>query len=399
MRRADRLKRVSPYPFVSWNRRCREATARGIDVIRLDIGDPDLAPPSPALDCLRRSLSEPGCHRYPGYRGTPALRVAIAAYYARRFGVTLDPESQIVPLLGSKEGIVHLPLALVNPGEAVLVPDPGYAPYRVGTILAGGEPVSFRLRAEQGYLPDFDAIPTEIADRAVLMWLNYPNNPTGAVAGIDTFAAAVDFARCHDILLCHDAPYANVAFDAYRPPSVLQIPGAADVAVEFHSLSKTLNMPGWRLGMAVGNPDALALLSLVKSNVDSGIFSPLQAAAAHGLSVDDEWISSRNAIYRERLSLLVQGLTAAGFRASVPRATLYVWAQVPSGWTSEAVAQHLLDETGVVVAPGSFFGLSGEGYVRVSATVPTERIREAMARLHRVSNDDTFGRPHAEHRP
>jgi len=381
MKRAMRLEQIPPYPFAEWNQRCREADRRGIDVIRLDIGDPDLGPPSLALDALRQSLGEAGSHRYPGYRGTAALRMAIAAYYARRFGVTLDPDSQVVPLLGSKEGIVHLPLSCVDPGDVVLVPDPGYAPYRVGAILAGGVPVAFPLRAERGYFPDFDAIPARIADRAVLMWLNYPNNPTGAVAGLDDLATAVAFARRHRILLCHDVPYADIAFDGYRPPSALQVPGAVDVTVEFHSLSKTLNMPGWRLGMAVGSADALALLSLVKSNVDSGIFAALQSAATNALSTGQEWTATRNGVYCERLSLLVEGLNGAGFAASAPRATFYVWARTPAGWTSEALARHLLDEAGVAVAPGSFFGPAGEGYVRISATAPTERIEEAVRRL------------------
>ncbi len=381
MRPARRLQRVPPYPFVRWNERCRDAGARGIDVIRLDSGNPDLLPPDGALGHLHRSIDAPDSHRYPPHRGAPTLRTAIAAYYARRFGVKLDPETQILPLIGSKEGIVHLTLACVDPGATVLVPDPGYAPYTVGTLLAGGDPVPFPLSAEREYLPDFDAIPAETAERAVLLWFNYPNNPTGAVADLDVFSAAVAFARRHGVLLCHDAPYTDVAFDGCRPPSLLQVPGAVEVAIEFHSLSKTFNMPGWRVGMAVGNPDALALLSLVKSNVDSGIFAPLQAAAACALSTDEGWIASRNAVYQERLSLLHGGLARLGLEASMPRATLYLWARVPPGRASEEFASRLLDETGVAVAPGSFFGPGGEGYVRVSATAPTERIRRAVDRL------------------
>ncbi len=385
MKPARRLERVPAYPFVRWNERCRDAEARGIDVIRLDMGNPDLAPPKPVLDCLHQSVDAADVHRYPGYRGSTELREAIAAYYARRFNVELDPNTQVVPLIGSKEGIVHLSLACVDPSATVLIPDPGYAPYTISTILAGGEPVSFSLLEERGYLPDFDAIPIEVAKRAVMMWLNYPNNPTGAVADLEFFATAVAFARRHDILLCHDAPYADVAFNGYRPPSLLQVPGALDVAIEFHSLSKTFNMPGWRVGMAVGNPDALALLSLVKSNVDSGIFSPLQTAAACALSIDEEWITSRNAVYQERLSLLLDGLTAIGLQAYMPQATLYLWAQIPAGWVSEDYAQRLLDKTGVAVTPGSFFGPGGEGHVRVSATAPTERILEAAERLHHAA--------------
>jgi LL-diaminopimelate aminotransferase len=347
----------------------------------LDMGDPDLPPPIEIVEALCQAAGSAGQHRYPGYRGTPALREAIAGYYQRRFGVSLSPESEVTPLLGSKEGIVNLALASLDPGDLVLVPDPGYAPYARGAALAGAESYPFPLLPDRGFLPDLEALPRDVANRAVLMWLNYPNNPTGATADLAFFSEAVEFARYHDLLLCHDAPYCDVGYDGYRAPSLLQVPGALEVAVEFNSLSKTYNMPGWRLGMAVGNGKALDSLAQVKSNVDSGIFRPLQEAAIQALSVDPAWISGRNAVYQERLDLVLEGLEVAGLAASRPRATLYVWARVPSGWKSEAFALALLEETGVALAPGPFFGSAGEGYVRVSVTASTALIRQAMERL------------------
>ncbi len=350
-------------------------------MIRLDIGSPDLPPEDDVVEVLYQSARRPDSHGYPGYRGIPELRQVVADYYGRRFGVELDVDTQIVPLIGSKEGIVNLALACLDPGDLVLVPDPGYAPYTMGTLLAGGEVVTFPLLAENDFLPDLDAIPADAADRAVLMWLNYPNNPTGAVAGLDFFARAVDFCREHSILLCHDAPYCDVTYGGYVAPSLLQVPGAEEVAVEFNSLSKTANMAGWRIGMAVGNAETLSALAQVKSNIDSGIFRPLQEAAVRALAADPEWLAARNAIYAERVDVILETLTEVGMAAVRPRAALYVWAKVPAGWTSEGFAQGLLRQTGVAVAPGPFFGAAGEGYVRLSITAPTERVREAMARL------------------
>jgi len=382
---AARLNDVPSYPFARWAGHCREAQTRGLDVIRLDMGSPDMPPHEEVVERLCRSAHEPTSHGYPGFRGTARLREAIAVYYTRRFGVELDPETQIVPLIGSKEGIVCMSLSCIDPGDTALVPDPGYAPYTMGTLLAGGKAVRFALQEEHGFLPDLSAIPSDVAEHAEMMWMNYPNNPTGATADLAFFSEVVAFAREHGILLCHDAPYVDVAYDEHRPPSLLQVPGAADVAVEFNSLSKTYNMAGWRIGMAVGNSNALSLLSQVKSNIDSGIFAPLQDAAAQALYVDEDWITSRNAVYRERLALVLEGLDAIGLSASLPRATPYIWTRVPSGWDSESFALALLGEVGVSIAPGSFFGPAGESYVRVSATAPTDRIREAAERLQRVS--------------
>lgn len=369
------------------------ASARqdGLDVIRLDIGSPDMPPPDEVIETLCQAARRPDWHGYAGYRGIPALREAIAGYYDRRFGVTLDPDTQVVPLIGSKEGIVNMAMACLDPGDVALVPDPGYAPYARGTILAGAQARPFPLLAENDFLPDLDAIPADAADRAALMWLNYPNNPTAATADLRFFARAVDFARRHDVLLCHDAPYCDVTYDDYVAPSPLQVEGAVETAVEFNSLSKRANMAGWRIGMAVGNPAALAALAQVKSNVDTGIFRPLQEAAIQALSIEPAWLSAQNEIYRERLDIVVEGLREAGLDVCRPRATLYLWTEVPSASTSQEFALALLERTGVAVAPGSFFGSAGEGYVRFSITTPRTRIREAMTRLRRFS-ESTSGR-------
>jgi len=378
---ARRMHDLPAYPFARWNQEVAGARRAGQDVIRLDIGNPDLPPPESAVDALCRGVRLPDRHGYAGYRGIPALRQAVADHYAKRFGVQLDPEREVVPLMGSKEGLVLLSLAMLDPGDLVLVPDPGYAPYTRGARLAEAEVVPLRLRAERGFLPDLDAMPDAVADRASLLWLNYPNNPTGAVADLDFFQEAVDFARAHDLLLCHDAPYCDVTYDGYKAPSVLQIAGAREVAVEFNSLSKTYNMAGWRVGMAVGNADVLATLARLKSNVDSGHFRPVQEAAVAALRTDDVWIAGRNIVYAERMTLLHDALTATGLDAPKPRATLYLWAPIPTDETSEAFARALLYETGVAVAPGSFFGPGGEGYVRLSVTAPTTAVCDAAERL------------------
>ncbi len=384
MKCANRLLKLPPYPFARWATHVDAARRKGLDVIRLDIGNPDMPPPDEVVEALCQSARQSSHHGYPGYRGLPTLREAVATYYHRRFGVELDPDTQVVPLIGSKEGIVNMALACLGPGDLALVPDPGYAPYTMGAALAGAEAHPFPLLAQNDFLPDFDAIPTDVADRAALMWLNYPNNPTGATADLPFFTRAVEFARRHNILLCHDVPYCDVTYDGYVAPSLLQVDGASEVAVEFNSLSKTYNMAGWRVGMAVGNAAALSALAQVKSNVDSGIFRPLQEAAIRALSADPAWIAARNEIYRERMEVILEALRAVGMEAARPRATLYAWARVPSGWESEPFALALLEQTGVAFAPGPFFGPSGEGYVRISVTAPTERVQEAMVRLQRI---------------
>ncbi len=380
MKRARRLQQVAVYPFARWARHVEAVQRKGVDVIRLDVGNPDLPPPEAVVEALCRSARQPDHHGYAGYRGLPALREEMAQYYWRRFGVALDPNTEVVPLIGSKEGLMNLALACLDPGDLVLVPDLGYAAYTTGAALAGAEVHTFPLRPERGYLPDLDAVPAGVADRAAMVWLNYPNNPTGATADLAFLAQAVDWARRHGLLLCHDTPYCDVTYGSYVAPSVLQVPGASEVAVEFNSLSKTFNMAGWRVGMAVGNGEALAALGQVKTHMDSGLFRSLQEAAIEALRVEPEWIRRRNRLYQERIEVVLQGLRAAGMEANRPRAALYVWTHVPPAWRSEEFAQALL-EGGVAVAPGPFFGPAGEGYVRISITAATERIREAMERL------------------
>ena len=373
------LRDVPEYPFARWGEQCKRVESRGLDVIRLDIGNPDLPPPSSVVDALCEAVRLPKAHRYPGYRGTEAFREAVCHYYQRRFAVSLEADTQVTTLLGSKEGIVHLQRAHLDPGDLVLVPDPGYTPYDAGARMAGAAVARFPLTRDG--LPDFAAIPACVARRAKVLWLNYPNNPTAAVAGRRELEQAVAFSLKHNLLLCHDAPYVDVCFGNCRPLSILQVPGALDVAVEFNSLSKTYNMPGWRIGYAVGNREALWLLRQVKSNIDSGMFLPLQSAAIAALSINERWIDERNTVYKERLDLLAASFTHAGVAATAPLATHYLWIPTPNAQPAEAFATRLLDETGVATAPGTFFGPGGEGFIRVSATAPAEQIQEAAKRL------------------
>ncbi|MBK9096367.1 MAG: LL-diaminopimelate aminotransferase [Anaerolineae bacterium] len=381
MRPAHRLDRIPPYVFAALAARVRALEAQGLDIIRLDIGSPDLPPADFIIEALAAASRRPDLHGYPSYTGTPALRRAIAAYYERRYGVSLHPDQEVLPLIGSKEGIVNLTVAWLDPGDLALVPDPAYPVYQMAAFIAGGEVYTLPLAAENGYLPDLDAIPAAVAQRARLLWLNYPNNPTGATADLAFFERAVHFARRHEILLCHDAPYCDVTFDDYRAPSLLSVPGAREVAVEFNSLSKSHNMAGWRVGMALGNPTAIKALTLVKSNADSGIFTAIQEAAITALTGDQSWLQARNAIYQARRDLVLAGLAAAGIQAEAPQAGLYVWAAVPPGFSAAAFATLLLEGTGVSLTPGSAFGAHGEGFVRASLGLDTERIQEAMRRV------------------
>jgi LL-diaminopimelate aminotransferase len=381
MKQSRRLANLPPYPFARYAREVAKAQNAGLDVIRLDIGSPDLPPAPPVIRALCEAAQRSDAHGYPGYSGLPALRQAMVGYYHQRFGVDLDRDAEVVPLLGSKEGIVNLALAILDPGDIVLVPDPSYAPYAMGTLIAGAEVFPLPLMAERAFLPDLESIPESVLQRAALLWLNYPNNPTGAVAPFDFLVQAVEFAGRHGILLCHDAPYCDVTFGGYVAPSILQVPGAVEVAVEFNSLSKTYNMAGWRIGMAVGQREALAALSRVKSNIDSGLFQPIQEAAIQALATPPAWSAERNALYQERLSLMVASLRAIGIVANMPQAGLYAWGRLPAGTDSETYAQRLLHQTGVAVAPGSFFGAAGEGYIRLAATEPSARIAAAMERV------------------
>jgi len=381
MKTANRIANLPAYFFAGLGQRIIELKKQGMDIIRLDIGSPDLPPPDFILQELNRSAADPANHSYAGYYGIPALRQAMADYYHRRFGVKLNSATEVIPLIGSKEGIAHVPTAFVNSGDTVLVPDPGYPTYRMSVRLVEGETYDVPLLAENDYLPDLEAIPPEVLRRSRVLWLNYPNNPTGAIAPLDFFARAVEFAHRHDLLVCHDAPYADVTFDGYVAPSMLQVEGAKEVVLEFNSLSKSHNMAGWRVGMAVGYAEAVSALGLVKTNLDSGIFRPIQDAAIVALSDDQGWLAGRNAIYQERRDIVLTALEQAGLAVRKPKAGLYLWPQVPQGLTAADFAWRLLGETGVSVTPGTVFGEHGEGYVRLSLGQDTQRIREAMARL------------------
>ena len=377
---AARMAVLPPSFFKTLQAKLNRLQASGVDVIRMDMGSPDLPPAPHIIDTLERSARAPDHHGYMPFGGTRVYRAAWAEFYGRRFGVELDADTEINGLLGSKEGIFKLPLAYVNSGDAVLVPDPGYATYSAGAHFAGAEVVYMPLAAEKDYLPDFDAVPTDVLGRARLMWLNYPNNPTGAVASLDFFSRAVEFARRHGILLAHDAPYTEITYDGYRAPSLLQIPGAKAVAVEFHSLSKTANMAGWRSGVVCGNAQVIRALASLQSNVDSGSFRPILDAAVVALTGDSAWQVERNEIYRQRRDQAVSGVRAAGLEAAVPAAAIYVWARLPDGVDDNVYADDLLEGAAVTVTPGSFFGPSGRGFIRLSLCTPQERIREAMGR-------------------
>ena len=379
---SDRLQRIPPYPFVVLAQKVQNLRAQGVDVIRMDIGAPDMPPPDVVIDALDEAARRPDMHTYPGYRGTPELKAAFAEYYNRRFGVEIDPDTEVLPLIGSKEGLHHIALTFVNPGDVVLVPDPCYPTYRTGTLLAGGEPYPMPLREEKDFLPDLDAIPHHALHRAKILWLNYPNNPTGAVASLEFFEKVVAFARRWNLLVCHDAPYTDVTFDGYVAPSILQVPGAKDVAVEFNSLSKSLNMAGWRVGVALGNREAIAALLRMKSNVDTGIFLAIQHAAAVALrEVDETWIATRNREYARRRDIILAALAELGLTARRPQGSLYIWARVPEGETGDTFAARVLERAGVAFAPGSMYGDEGRDYVRISLGVPTARVEEAMKRL------------------
>jgi LL-diaminopimelate aminotransferase len=381
MELAKRLDRLPPYLFVEINQRVAELRAKGEDIISFAIGDPDLPTPSHIIEYMCRAARDPANHHYPETAGLPELRQAIAEWYDRRFAVALDPDKEVLPLIGSKEGIGHIALCFVEPGDLALVPDPGYPPFSLGTILAGGEPHYVPLKEENDFLPDFEAIPAEVADKAKLMWLNYPNNPTGAIASLDFFEKAVHFAQHHNLAVCHDAPYTEVAFDDYKPPSFLQAHGANKIGVEFHSLSKTYHMTGWRIGMVVGNAAMIDALYRVKSNLDSGIPQAIQHAAVEALRGSQEHIPKRNSLLQRRRDKLLKVLNEIGLEARTPKATFYIWAKVPQGYTSMDITRRLLDEAGIAVTPGTGYGKEGEGYIRFSLTISDDRLEEAINRL------------------
>lgn len=378
---AERLNRLPPYLFVELDRLKRQAIAEGQDVIDLGVGDPDLPTPPIICERLKQAVDDPANHRYSFTEGLRELREAIARWYQRRFGVALDPQTEVLPLLGSKEGIAHLPLALANPGDVVLVPDPCYPPYRSGAILAGAEVVSMPLLEEQRFFPDVGGVSQKAMQRAKLMFLNYPNNPTAATASREQLQEALAFAQEYGVPVAHDAAYSEIAFDGARPMSFLQLPEAKAIGVEFHSLSKTFNMTGWRVGWVCGNAAVIAALSRLKTHVDSGIFQPVQWAGIAALGADPGLLEETVRIYHQRRDLVVERLGQAGWTITPPSATFYLWTRVPTSESSMAFATRLLERAHVVVTPGVGFGACGEGSVRLSLTVPTPRLEEAVARI------------------
>jgi len=381
MRTARRIEKLPPYLFVTISKKIAEKRAQGEDVITLAVGDPDIPTPGHVIERLCQAAQDPQNHRYPESEGLPEFRNAIAHWYEKRFGVTLEPDREILPLIGAKEGIGHIALCFIDPGDIALVPDPAYPVYSIGTMFAGGSSYYMPLTEDNEFLPDLDRIPAETARKAKMLWINYPNNPTAAVADHEFFERVVAFARKYDIAVCHDAPYTEVAFDGYRPVSFLEARGAMETGVEFHSLSKSYNMTGWRVGMIVGNAGIIDALRRVKSNLDSGIPQAIQQAAIEALTGPQDCVTEHNTIYERRRDRLLETLNQIGLKARPPSASLYIWARVPAGYTSLEFATSLLEDAGVVVTPGISYGKYGEGYIRLSLTVPDQRLEEALARL------------------
>ena len=385
IKKAKRIEELPPYLFAEIDRKKREMAKSGVDIIDLGIGDPDLPTPRPIVEAMKRAIEDASTHRYPSYRGMPEFRASVARWYERRFAVDLDPDSEVLILIGSKEGIAHIPLALVDPGDVGLVPSPGYPVYSVATRFAAGLPHELPLVKENAFLPDFSQIPPEISEKARLLFINYPNNPTGAVADHEFFERVVAFASSSNVVVCHDAAYTEIAYDGYRPPSFLEVEGAKDVGVEFHSLSKTFNMTGWRVGFVVGNREVIEGLGDVKTNVDSGVCEAIQRAGIEALDHCEEASPKNCAVFQRRRDLMVEALRESGFELEVPRATFYLWISVPRGHTSTEFATFLLTEAGIVATPGNGFGQWGEGYVRMSLTVSEERLQEAAGRLRNLT--------------
>jgi LL-diaminopimelate aminotransferase len=382
VRVARRIESLPPYLFAELDRKLAAKRAEGIDVISLGVGDPDLPTPDHIVDAMRDAIADPATHRYPSYYGLPDFRGAVAAWYSRRFGVELDPETEVMALIGSKEGIAHIAFAYVDHGDEALIPDPGYPVYGVSTRLAGGTPVSLSTPAERDFLPDLST--AKVTDRTKAMWMGFPANPTAAVADLNALGEAVAFCRDNDLLLLHDAAYCEITFDGFVAPSVLQVSGAKDVALEFGSTSKSYNMTGWRIGWAVGSADAIEALGVVKTNVDSGQFTAVQRAAIAALEGPEDHLDEIRATYQRRRDVVVQALNGLGWSLKPPLGSCYVWAPVPDGETSTSFANRLLDRAGVFVAPGNGYGERGEGYVRFSLTVPDDRLSEAMDRIATV---------------
>ena len=379
---SDRLLRLPPYLFAEIDRMKQEVEKKGVDIIDLGIGDPDLPTPDFVIKKLQEAAVNPANHRYPSYAGLIQFRQAVAQWYKKRFNVELDPEEEMISLIGSKEGIAHIPLAFVNQGDAVLVPNPGYPVYQASTIFAGGEPIEMPLLKKNNFLPELEAIDKTKIEKIKLMFINYPNNPTASVADKKFFSRVVEFARLHKIIVCHDAAYTEITYDGYKAPSFLEVEGAKEVGVEFHSLSKTFNMTGWRIGFVVGNKEIIKGLRTLKTNIDSGVFQAVQVAGIEALADSGEVLNRTTGIYRVRRDILLEGLRSIGWEVDTPRATFYVWAKIPPGEKSSiAAAKRLLQEKGIVSTPGVGFGRFGEGYLRFALTVTKERLQEAVDRL------------------
>ncbi len=381
MQFAQRVQQLPPYLFAEISRKMAVKRAEGVDVVSFGIGDPDLPTPAHVIQALKDAADLPANHRYPESEGLPELRRTMSEWYERRFGVSFDPAKEVLPLIGSKEGVGHVSLCFLDPGDTALLPDPAYPVYAVGTMFAGGSAYPMPMDEESGWLPDLDAIPADVAHRARVIWLNYPNNPTGAIANEAFFERVIHFARRYDVMVLHDLAYADVAYDGYIPPSIMQLPGAREVGIEFNSLSKTYNMTGWRVGMVVGNPAMVDALARVKSNLDSGIPQAIQQMAIAAMTGPQEMIADHNRIYQQRRDRVCDALREIGLRAPRPKASLYIWAKIPDGETSIGFAGRLLDDTGVVVTPGIGYGAQGEGYVRLSLTTPDASIDEGLRRL------------------
>ncbi len=383
--KAERLKQLPPYLFKEIDRKKREVMARGVDIIDLGVGDPDIPTPPHIIDALKKAADDPANHGYPSYSGMPAFRETVAEWYGKRFGVTLDPPTEVITLIGSKEGIAHFPLAFINAGDIALVPSPAYPVYRIATLFAGGEPYTMPLLKENDFLPDLNVIPSDVADRARILVINYPNNPTSATADEEFFSRVVAFARKHGIIVCHDAAYTEMAFDGYSPPSFLEVDGAKEIGLEFHSLSKTYNMTGWRVGFAAGNREGIEGLGAIKSNIDSGVFQAVQLAGIEALRGDQSCVREMTSTYQARRDLMISGLKDMGFEVDPPKATFYLWIQVPEGYSSASFATRLLEEAGLVVTPGNGFGEPGEGYFRIALTQTMDRLSETLERLKKMS--------------
>lgn len=381
---AERLKNLPPYLFKEIDKKKKEIEDKGVDIIDLGVGDPDRPTPPRIIEAMIRAVKDPSNHHYPSYSGMDDFKTAIAKWYKERFSISLDPESEIVALIGAKEGIAHIPLAFINPGDLVLIPTPAYPVYNIGTLFAGGRPYFMPLIKKNDFLPDLASIPDEVAKKAKMMWLNYPNNPTSAVAEKDFFESVVEFAHRHKVMVCHDLTYSEITFDEYKPMSLLEIQGARDVCIEFHSLSKTFNMTGWRIGFAVGNKEAVMGLNSIKSNIDSGLFQAIQLTGIEALRTNRESILDIKKIYTSRRDIMVKGLRESGFKVNPPKATFYLWVPVPHPYKSVDLATRLLEEAGVVVTPGNGFGYPGEGYIRLALTQNEDRLLEATDRIKSI---------------